>query len=146
MTASGTLPDWWAVVVRPHAFVPTADAYRRLDASRASGGALPASRPRGTSASLAAVDALQRRDYAALMAAVVNDFHDVILEAYPAVAHAHHALAAAGAANVLLSGSGSCLFALFESEAEAIAVTSRLDASSVEGAFAVPLHHDRAWR
>jgi 4-diphosphocytidyl-2-C-methyl-D-erythritol kinase len=146
VTAIGTLPDWWVVVVRPHAFVPTADAYRRLDASRASGGALPASRPRGTSASLAAVDALQRRDYAALMAAVVNDFHDVILEAYPAVARAHHALAAAGAANVLLSGSGSCLFALFESEAEAIAVTSRLDASSVEGAFAVPLHHDRAWR
>ncbi len=146
VTAIGSLPDWWVVVVRPHAFVPTADAYRRLAASRASDGGLRASRPRGTSASLAAVDALQRRDFAALMGTILNDFHDVILEAYPAVARAHRAMVAAGAAHALLSGSGSCLFALFESEAEAIAVTSRLDASSVESVFAIPLHHDRAWR
>jgi 4-diphosphocytidyl-2-C-methyl-D-erythritol kinase len=145
VTALGTLPDWWVVVARPHAFVPTADAYRRLDASRASSG-VPASRPRGTSASLAAVDALQRRDFAALMGAVVNDFHNVILAAYPAVARAGRALTAAGATQVSLSGSGSCLFALFETEAEATAVASRLDASSVEGVFAVPLHHDRGWR
>jgi 4-diphosphocytidyl-2-C-methyl-D-erythritol kinase len=146
VTAIGALPDWWVVVARPHAFVPTADAYRRLDASRASGRGAPASRPRATSASLAAVDALQRRDFAALADALVNDFHAVVLDAYPAVARAREALAAAGAANALLSGSGSCLFALFETEAEAIAVASRLDASSVEAAFAIPLHRDRAWR
>ena len=145
VTALGTLPEWWTIVARPRAFVPTADAYRRLDAARTSGTAAP-TRPRATSSSLAAVDALQRRDFAALAAALGNDFHDLILDAYPAVARAHHALAAAGAARVLLSGSGSCLFALFEDETSARATAARVDAAAVEALFTVPFHHDRAWR
>jgi 4-diphosphocytidyl-2-C-methyl-D-erythritol kinase len=146
ITAIGTLPPWWVVVVRPHAFVPTADAYRRLDAWRATAGGAPASRPRGTSASLAAVDALQRRDFAALAATLVNDFHEVIVAAYPAVARARDALVAAGAREVLLSGSGSCLFTLCEGEADAQAIAQRIDVAAVEALFAVPLHHDDAWR
>jgi 4-diphosphocytidyl-2-C-methyl-D-erythritol kinase len=146
VTAIGTLPPWWAIVVRPHAFVPTADAYRRLDTRRATQGGASASRPRGTSASLAAIDALQRRDFAALTATLVNDFHDVIVAAYPAVARARDALVAAGARDVLLSGSGSCLFALCACEADARAIAERIDATTVEALFAVPLHHDDAWR
>jgi len=145
VTAIGALPAWWTVVVRPRASVETADAYRQLDARRASDGGWP-SRPRSTSASLAAVDALQRADFAALHAALINDFHDVVLAAYPAVAQAHAALSAAGAQSALLSGSGSCLFALFEDEAAARACAARLDATTIEGAFTVPLHHDAAWR
>jgi 4-diphosphocytidyl-2-C-methyl-D-erythritol kinase len=145
VTAIGALPHWWTVVVRPHASVATADAYRQLDARRASDGGWP-SRPRSTSASLAAVDALQRADFAALRAALVNDFHDVVLQSYPAVAQAHAALEAAGASGALLSGSGSCLFALFEDEAAARACAARLDAATIEAAFTVPLHHDTAWR
>ena len=95
VTAIGVLPDWWAIVARPFASVATADAYRQLDARRASDGGWP-SRPRSSSASLGAVDALQRRDFAALNAALVNDFHELVLEAYPAVARAHAALRAAG--------------------------------------------------
>jgi 4-diphosphocytidyl-2-C-methyl-D-erythritol kinase len=145
VTAIGALPDWWVLVARPHASVPTADAYRALDAARESGGA-PPSRPRATSASLAAIDALQRADFEALAAALVNDFHDVIVAAYPEVARTERALRDAGARHVLLSGSGSCLFALFEDERAARAVERALDAAAFESAFAVPLHRDDAWR
>jgi 4-diphosphocytidyl-2-C-methyl-D-erythritol kinase len=145
VTAIGALPAWWTVVVRPRVSVGTADAYRQLDARRASDGGWP-SRPRSTSASLAAVDALQRADFEALRTALVNDFHDVVLEAYPAVARAHAALGAAGAPGALLSGSGSCLFALFEDEAAARGCAARIDATTLEAVFTVPLHHDTAWR
>jgi 4-diphosphocytidyl-2-C-methyl-D-erythritol kinase len=146
VTAIGTVPDWWVVVVRPHAFDRTADAYRHHDGARA---ALPAglpSRPRATSVSLAAIDALQRRDFEAFAATLVNDFHDVILAAYPPVADADRALRAAGAAHVLLSGSGSCLFAPFETENDARATAARVDARATDAIFTVPFHHDRAWR
>ncbi|GAC1307086.1 MAG: 4-(cytidine 5'-diphospho)-2-C-methyl-D-erythritol kinase [Vulcanimicrobiaceae bacterium] len=144
VTALGALPRWWALVARPHASVATADAYRRLDAAR-SDRATP-SRPRATSASLAAIEALQRGDFGALVASLVNDFHDVVLAAYPAVARADAALRDAGATHALLSGSGSCLFALFEDEARARAVASRVAADACEAVLAVPFHHDAAWR
>jgi 4-diphosphocytidyl-2-C-methyl-D-erythritol kinase len=145
VTALGTLPRWWTIVARPHASVPTAEAYRRLDAARRDGPPQP-SRPRATSASLAAVDALQRREFAAFAAALVNDFHDLILAAYPAIARTASALAAAGAEHVLLSGSGSCLFAPFESEARAREVAARIPADALETLFTVPFHADPAWR
>ncbi len=144
VTAIGSLPPWWVVVVRPHASVATADAYRRLDAARESVAA--PSRPRNTSASLAAVDALQRRDFAGLDASLVNDFHDLVIAAYPEVARAHEALRAAGASRVLLSGSGSCVFAMFEDEARARAVAAAMDPTACEATFAVALHRDDAWR
>ncbi len=144
VTAMGALPPWWVVVVRPHAFVATVDAYRRLDDARTRV-AVP-SRARATSASLAAVDALQRKDFAALDASLVNDFHDLVLGAYPDVARAYAAFVAAGAPRVLLSGSGSCLFALFEDETHARAVAAAIDASVCETVFAVAFHRDDAWR
>lgn len=144
VTAIGALPPWWVVVARPHCAVATADAYRLLDAARAAGG--ESSRPRSSSASLGAVDALQRRDFGALVASLVNDFHDVIAAAYPPVAATDAALREAGADTVLLSGSGSCLFALFEREADARAVAARVSPASYDALFAVPLHHDDAWR
>jgi 4-diphosphocytidyl-2-C-methyl-D-erythritol kinase len=144
VTAMGSLPDWWAIVGGPHAFVPTAEAYRRLDEQRANGHA--AGRPRSDSASLTAIDALQRRDFGALTAALVNDFHALILAGYPAVARADAALRAAGARHVLLSGSGSCLFALFENEASARTTAGGLEADAFERVFVVPFHHDAAWR
>lgn len=146
VTPLGALPEWWVVVVRPHAVVATADAYRRLDEARERAGSRD-SRPRGSSASLAAVDALQRHDLPALAAALVNDFHEVICASHPPVARAAAALLAAGAARPLLSGSGSCLFALCETEPEALQIARRLAPSEeIEAVFAVALHHDVAWR
>jgi len=145
VTAIGALPAWWVVVVRPHAGVATAEAYRQLDAARAAAGA-PPSRPRDESASLAAVDAIQRGDFAALLASLVNDFHAPIVAAYPQIEQAMEALRTAGAPHALLSGSGSCLFAIFEAEDEARAVAQRLEAPAYEQLFTVPFHRDAAWR
>jgi 4-diphosphocytidyl-2-C-methyl-D-erythritol kinase len=144
VTAVGALPAWWAVIVRPPVAVATAEAYRLLDAARES--AAPASRSRNDSTSLRAVDALQRADFAALQAALGNDFHEPISAAYPAIARAGAALQTAGGKNVLLSGSGSCLFALFESERDARACAGQVEPAAVAATFVAPFHHDPAWR
>ncbi len=144
VTPIGSLPPWWVVVARPHASVATADAYRRLDAAREIEGA--PSRARSTSVSLTAVDALQRRDFAALARLLTNDFHDVILAAYPPIERARAALHAAGARHVLLSGSGSCVFAIFERECAAREVAAGVAADACDALFTVPLHCDAAWR
>ncbi len=142
VTALGALPPWWAIVAQPNVAVATADAYRRLDTTRTAA----VSRPRAESRSLKAIDALQRGDFAALQAELSNDFHDVILAAFPEVARTAAALEHAGAKGVLLSGSGSCLFALFENEAAATAVAARIDPAACAEVFNVPFHHDLAWR
>jgi 4-diphosphocytidyl-2-C-methyl-D-erythritol kinase len=143
VTALGALPAWWTIVARPHVAVATADAYRRLDAARHPP---VASRPRAESRSLAAVDALQRGAFAELQAALVNDFHDVILAAFPEIARTAAALERAGASGALLSGSGSCVFALFEDEGAATACVARVDPAAYAQIFAAPFHHDPAWR
>lgn len=136
ITAVGKSPAWQALIVRPAAVVGTADAYRLLAASRPDGAP---SRPRTSSATLAAIDALQRRDFAALQEHLINDFHDLILGAFPPIAKAHEAMLAAGASHALLSGSGSCLFALFPNEREAHAVHDDIAPDAIEDAFVAPL-------
>ncbi len=145
VTPIGALPSWWVLVARPHASVPTAEAYRLLASLRARDGA-PATRVRAESASLSAIDALQRADFAGVTAMLVNDFHEPILAAYPAVARTTEALARAGAPRPLLSGSGSCVFALFQSESDARGVAAAFDAEAADATFVVPLHRDAAWR
>ena len=93
-----------------------------------------------------AVDALQRADFAALQVELSNDFHDVILAAFPEVARTAKALERAGARGVLLSGSGSSVFALFESESAAAEVAARIDSAACAQLLRVPFHHDPAWR
>jgi 4-diphosphocytidyl-2-C-methyl-D-erythritol kinase len=106
----------------------------------------PESRPRSSSVSLEVVDALQRADFHALEAALNNDFDEPIASAYPEVARAREALARAGARRALLSGSGSCVFALFADESAARACVAALAADDVETAFVCAFHHDAAWR
>jgi len=143
VTALGKPPRWWSVVVQPPVSVATAEAYRLLDAARSRRGA--PSRPRSESVSLRAADALQRAEFAALAAELVNDFHEPILAAYPAIARADAALRAACGSS-LLSGSGSCLFALFENENEARAGAARIARDAVKDVFVVPFHRDDGWR
>ncbi len=145
VTPIGALPPWWVLVARPHASVPTAEAYRLLASLRARDGA-PPTRVRAESASLAAIDALQRADFAGVETMLVNDFHEPILAAYPAVARTTQALARAGASRPLLSGSGSCVFALFETEHDARRVDDAFDETAAEATYVVPLHRDAAWR
>jgi 4-diphosphocytidyl-2C-methyl-D-erythritol kinase len=93
------------------------------------------------------IDALQRADFAEVEANLTNDFHDVVVAAYPAVANAVAALARAGAARPLLSGSGSCVFALTETEREAREIADAFDPCAAVSVEVCPLHTDpSAWR
>jgi 4-diphosphocytidyl-2-C-methyl-D-erythritol kinase len=142
VTAVGALPPWWVVVAAPPVEVATAEAYRLLDDGRAGGAP---QRPRNASASLRAVEALQRADFDAVSGALVNDFEPVVLRAYPAVARAHAALGEAARSRALLTGSGACSFALFPSEGAARAAGARLD-PAVATAYVAPLRADEGWR
>jgi 4-diphosphocytidyl-2-C-methyl-D-erythritol kinase len=144
VTALGALPPWWLLVLAPTAHVDTGDAYRRLAAARRE--APPPTRPRTGSASLRVAEALQRGDYAAVVAAATNDFEPLVAEAYPPVAAALAALRAAEAPHAMLSGSGGATFALCPDEAAARALAGRLAVPPGARTFVVPFAHGAAWR
>lgn len=144
VTALGALPPWWVVLLAPAVHVDTGDAYRRLAAARTA--QPPPSRPRADSASLRVLEAVQRGDFAAAVAALTNDFEPTVAGAYAPVAAALHALRAAGAGHALLSGSGGATFALCETEARAQALAAALAPPPGARTFVVPLAADAGWR
>jgi 4-diphosphocytidyl-2-C-methyl-D-erythritol kinase len=144
VTALGALPPWWVVVLAPNVHVDTGAAYRTLAAARAQTPANP--RPRNDSASLRAVEAVQRADYAAAIAAATNDFEPLIAAAYPAVAAALHALREAGAAHAMLSGSGGATFSLCEREDVARTLAAAVVLPEGARLFTVPIASSEAWR
>ena len=145
VTALGAPPPWWVVLVVPDVHVATGPAYAALDASRA---VHPApTRPRGDSASLRCGEALQRADYAGVLAALTNDFAPVVRDAYPAVGAALRALDDAGAPHrAMLTGSGGACFALFDGEAPARAFASRLHAPGGAPVHVVAFAESGIWR
>ncbi|MBV8152510.1 MAG: 4-(cytidine 5'-diphospho)-2-C-methyl-D-erythritol kinase [Candidatus Eremiobacteraeota bacterium] len=143
VTAAGALPDWWVVVLVPPAAVSTVQAYAALDEARAGG---YESRPRNAAASLAALEALQRADFDAVLAAGVNDFEAVIAPREPQVAAALAALRDAGAKRPMLSGSGSATFALAPTRDAAEALAAGIALPRGARVHVVPLAHSPAWR
>lgn len=144
VTALGALPPWWVVLCVPGVHVATADAYHRLAGTRA---AAPApSRPRSDSASIHALEAVQRGDYDAAMAHAMNDFEPIVTAAYPAVAEALAALRDGGATRAMLSGSGGACFALERDEHAARALAARVHAPVGASLHIVPLAPTPAWR
>ena len=145
VTALGAAPPWWIVLVVPDAHVATGPAYAALDAARAADP--PPTRPRSDSVSLRCGEALQRNDYAGVLATLSNDFAPVVREAYPAVAAALHALDDAGAPHrAMVSGSGGACFALFASEADARAFAPRLRAPNGAAVHVVAFAAGNVWR
>jgi 4-diphosphocytidyl-2-C-methyl-D-erythritol kinase len=144
VTALGTLPPWWVIVLAPDVHVDTGAAYRALAGARAN--APPPARPRNDSASLRALEAVQRADYAAAIAAATNDFEPLIAIDYPPVAAALRALREAGAQQAMLSGSGGATFALCEREATARALATAVVLPPGARLFTVPLAASEAWR
>ena len=140
VTALGPVPPWHAVVLKPAVSVSTAWAYERID------DAPKPSRPRSTSASLLMAQALQRSDFAGVQALLQNDFEDVLAPATPEIAAALEALRAAGAPHPLLTGSGSCVFALAQTATEANALASSLQAPSGTRVFSCAFWNGEAWR
>jgi 4-diphosphocytidyl-2-C-methyl-D-erythritol kinase len=140
VTAVGALPAWHVLLVKPPASISTAQAYAQLDREPRP------SRPRNTSVSLRAVEALQRGDFQAVTGMLCNDFHAVIADSTPEVARAIDALTRAGATSVLLAGSGSAVFAL-ERDARTIgAIVERLDLDPSYECIATTFAHGRNWR
>ncbi|HEY5258202.1 MAG TPA: 4-(cytidine 5'-diphospho)-2-C-methyl-D-erythritol kinase [Candidatus Baltobacteraceae bacterium] len=140
VTAVGALPDWHVLVVKPPVGVSTADAYARIDAAQR-----PA-RPRNTSVTLRALNALQRGDFDAMSHCLSNDFQDVVAAAEPAVARALAALAEAGAAAPLLAGSGACVFALTRTAAQRDEISARLQLPDEFARLATRFRQAAAWR
>jgi 4-diphosphocytidyl-2-C-methyl-D-erythritol kinase len=122
VTALGPVPPWHAVVIKPPVAVSTAWAYERIDATPRQ------TRPRSQSVSLAMGEALQRADFDRVQALMQNDFHDVLAPVTREIVSALDALRAAGAQRPMLTGSGSCVFALTQtaSQAEDLANAVRL--------------------
>lgn len=145
VTALGAPPPWWIVLAVPPVHVATGPAYARLAERRAA--APPPVRPRNASATLRCAEALQRGDYDAVLAALGNDFEDVVRETYPEVDATLRALAAAGApGRAMLSGSGGACFALFADEGAASAFATRLRAPAGARVELVPFARSLAWR
>jgi 4-diphosphocytidyl-2-C-methyl-D-erythritol kinase len=140
VTAVGALPPWHVLVIKPPVAVSTPAAFAQLD------GAPRPSRPRNTSISLVVLAALQRGDFDEVERSMMNDFHEVIAGATPQIACALDALRAAGAANALLSGSGSAVFTLARDAATVAAIETRLELGAEYLRFPTAFAHGRSWR
>jgi len=140
VTPAGAIPDWHVTLVKPPAAISTAAAYAQLDRA-----GIP-SRPRKGSSSIEVLEALQRGDLAAVESRLQNDFHDIIVSQTPEIAAAVAALRAAGARNVLLAGSGSCVFTLASERAQAEAVRERLDLPREYQRFTTAFAATPQWR
>lgn len=108
ITALGSIPAWGATIVKPPISVSTGAAYALLDR------APRASRPRNTSVTLRCAEALQRADFDGVTALLQNDFESVIACAHPEVAHALELLRNWSHGPAILTGSGSCVFTLWD--------------------------------
>ncbi|HSV72723.1 MAG TPA: 4-(cytidine 5'-diphospho)-2-C-methyl-D-erythritol kinase [Chthonomonadales bacterium] len=108
-------PTLWFVIARPPVGLSTAEAYARLDA-------IPDRR--SARATERMVRALASGVVEEVTAAMVNDFEQVAIEMEPRVAVAMDDLRMARARKVRLCGSGSAVFGVAHSEAEAQAVAA----------------------
>ncbi len=139
VTALGPVPQWHVVVVKPPIHVSTAWAYEEIDAR-----CLP-SRPRSGSASLQMAEALQRDQFDLAVELMQNDFHQVMAQTEE-ICGAIDVLRAAGAANAMLTGSGSCVFTLVRDAGAARTIAERAARQSPFETFAAAFWNGAAWR
>jgi 4-diphosphocytidyl-2-C-methyl-D-erythritol kinase len=140
VTALGSPPPWHAVVVRPPVAVSTAWAYARLDENERP------SRARNASVSLQLGEALQRREFDAVVELMQNDFHDVIAAQHPEIRTALDALHAAEAPRAMLTGSGSCVFTLARDEAQRSQIARQLRLPDGYTKYECSFFDGHAWR
>jgi 4-diphosphocytidyl-2-C-methyl-D-erythritol kinase len=114
-------PPFHVVVIKPKRGVSTAWAYSELDKREALA---------SSGASDAAEEAVRQGDRGGLVAAMMNDFDPVVTAAFPEIAAAKHFLLDAGAKAALLCGSGSAVFGVFDTQAEAEAAADRARAQA----------------
>jgi 4-diphosphocytidyl-2-C-methyl-D-erythritol kinase len=109
------LPERYVALVQPGFSVPTADAYRWLDAARGPFEPTPA---------LTGVERLA--SWESLAALTANDFEPVIAARHPGIEGIADALRRAGASVARMSGSGSSVYGIFVLAPERSALTAAL--------------------
>jgi len=114
-------PPWGIVLLRPTVGVPTAEAYRLLDAAREKG-----AKPGLESEFVALRTAIGTRDLGRAQRWLANDFQSIVELVFPQVEAARQRLSAIGASVTLLCGTGSCVAGFFESRALADAAVKKL--------------------
>ena len=108
--------EWWIVVVNPGFTVPTRDVYRRFRTGLTS----------TKETFINACFALERGDAKLASASLQNSLEVVVFEKYPILSLLAGRLKSAGAAGVLLSGSGASVFAMAEHHDQAVAIESQV--------------------
>ncbi|HEX3559787.1 MAG TPA: 4-(cytidine 5'-diphospho)-2-C-methyl-D-erythritol kinase [Pyrinomonadaceae bacterium] len=103
-------PEMHLVVVTPGVRVSTAEAYRRLGAPALT---------KDTAVVNLSVSRAEAEFYGSLRGVTANDFEAVVVRLEPEIGRARDALRGAGARRAMISGSGSSVFGVFESEREA---------------------------
>lgn len=117
LSPSKDAPRFWLVVVKPDENVSTAWAYGELDS-------MPdRSSHRGTKRM---EQAIEEGDYDLVLARMCNDFELPVFSRYPRLAWLHDELRMAGARTAGLCGSGSAIFGVAGSEAEARNIAAML--------------------
>lgn len=123
LEAAPALPPAWLLIVLPDVHVATAGAYAALDRWREERGMRNPARSPGLSVPTSWEEVAQRAR---------NDFEEVVTAAHPPVAEARRRLVGTDPRCVLLSGSGSAVFALYGGRDRAEAARASL-ASGDEG-------------
>ncbi|MCA1613941.1 MAG: hypothetical protein LC800_07290 [Acidobacteria bacterium] len=120
-------PQYHLLIVTPPVRVSTAEAYKSLNAPALTkeGGAVNFYVSRG-----AADFSGSPRE------ALVNDFEPAVFRRFPEIEGARDALLGAGAAAALLSGSGSSVFGIFDTEGQAARAAGRLGRETGARVFA----------
>ncbi len=136
VTALGTVPPWHATIVKPPVHVSTAQAYGALDLH-----AHP-SRPRNSSVTLRMGEALQRGEFERVASLLANDFEQPIENRHPEVGVALRALRNWSGSPAILTGSGSCVFTLWQNAPPAGA----LDLPPEYERFDVQFTNSQGWR
>ncbi|HEV3152800.1 MAG TPA: 4-(cytidine 5'-diphospho)-2-C-methyl-D-erythritol kinase [Candidatus Baltobacteraceae bacterium] len=139
VTALGPVPPWHVVIVKPPIEISTAWAYATIDEIERP------TRPRNASVSVQMAQAIQRADFLSAASLLQNDFQNALSSAGE-IRRALDALDKAGAAHTLLTGSGSCVYALCESPSEADRVASRLDLEPGYASYTAAFWNGEAWR
>jgi 4-diphosphocytidyl-2-C-methyl-D-erythritol kinase len=99
-------PQKYLLLITPGINVSTAEAYKALNAPALTKPLSPVN---------LTVSRMQAEISGSLHAVLENDFERVVYRLYPETRRARSSLVTAGASNVLLSGSGASVFALFDS-------------------------------
>lgn len=111
-----TPPELHLVIVNPGVFVSTRTAYEGLNVDQLT----------FADKSTQMIDAIQRQDFAGIVASLHNDFESTVLNEYPVIDTVKRSLIEAGAEAALLSGSGASVFGIARTEAQAKAIAEAL--------------------